>query len=107
MFFFYSSPGNSTAQTVLWMVGAEGGQYAGKVLVGQDERAESPPLLDHGGLLAKGRGQESREDREARMYVCIFPREATELLSWACAWESSSSLAHVSDQRPESPRVGG
>lgn len=75
MFFYYSSPGNNTPQTVLWMVGAGGGQYVGKVLVGQDERAESPPLLDCGGLPAKGREQEiGRTGRPGCMSVSFLER---------------------------------
>lgn len=47
----------------------------GKVLVGQDERGESPPLLDHGGLPAKGRGQEiGRTRRPGCMSVSFLER---------------------------------
>lgn len=63
-------------QSVLWMVGAGGGQYSEKVLVGQDERVESTPLLDPGGLPAKGRERESRKGWVVgdRVYVCLPSR---------------------------------
>lgn len=75
MFFFF--PLQETAWLSLfcgWWAG--GDQDVGKVLVGQAEGAESPPLLDPGGWPAKGRG--SREGLEARAYVC---QEVMELQS--------------------------
>lgn len=36
--FFFFCPGNRTAQSILWMVGAGGSWYVRKVLVRQDEK---------------------------------------------------------------------
>lgn len=38
MCFFFFCPGNRTAQSILWMVGAGGNWYVRKVLVRQNEK---------------------------------------------------------------------
>lgn len=96
-------------QSVLWMVGAGGGQAAGEVLDGQDERVESSPLLDPSGLPAKGRGRESGEGWGARVYVCLSSRSCGAADMPLGVLEVPTALLWPMGviREPESPRVGG